>query len=308
MNSATRVRVVEIAARHGFVAQTKPDGSDNYVKNLMFRHSGVRQTVYVGKETGMNAAGDANEYTIAVHPQYFKPHFERPSLGIERTFNARKGGYLFASSNYQAFPSCPGSNQPCGMHLHAPNNQSLEQLFALLAGKEIEVAADIDAKTPSDRAPAPRVRIGHTVREPVRVRFEDSAPGGELSGLVIRAEPIQQILRGEKDWEMRSKAVHKRGRIALIQKGTGQVVGVANLVDCLGPMSDEEMLEHWNHHRIPRELLHSVEVAKWRTAWVLEQVQRLAKPISYVHRSGAVTWVTLDRAVSRDVLAQVDSL
>ena len=51
-------------------------------------------------------------------------------------------------------------------------------------------------------------------------------------GLIIDAPWIDHILEGRKDWEMRSQATSVRGWIGLIRKGSGQVVGIARLVDC----------------------------------------------------------------------------
>lgn len=48
-----------------------------------------------------------------------------------------------------------------------------------------------------------------------------------MDALVIAEPWIGLILDGSKTWEMRSRATRKRGRIALIRKGSGQVVGVA---------------------------------------------------------------------------------
>jgi len=52
-----------------------------------------------------------------------------------------------------------------------------------------------------------------------------------LNGLLIRTLWIGLILRGSKTWEIRGSQTAKRGRIPLIQSGTGTVIGVADLVD-----------------------------------------------------------------------------
>lgn len=61
-----------------------------------------------------------------------------------------------------------------------------------------------------------------------------------LSALLIRSPYIDQILAGSKTWEMRSTATRKHGRIALIQSGTEPVVGAADLVDVVGPLTLKE--------------------------------------------------------------------
>lgn len=113
-----------------------------------------------------------------------------------------------------------------------------------------------------------------------------------FKGLVIAQPWIGMILRDEKTWEMRSRATNIRGQIALIAKGTGQVVGIATLVDSLPPLSPETMQSHFAKHRIPTEKV-AEPGFKWFTPWVLADVRPLDTPISYEHPSGAVTWINL---------------
>jgi hypothetical protein len=49
-----------------------------------------------------------------------------------------------------------------------------------------------------------------------------------MSGLLIREPYIDWILNGPKIWEIRGSRTTKRGRIGLIQSGTGQV-GVSRI-------------------------------------------------------------------------------
>lgn len=120
------------------------------------------------------------------------------------------------------------------------------------------------------------------------------------SALIIRAEPLAKILSGRKTWEMRGRAVGKRGTIGLIEKGSKTIVGVADLVDCRGPLSREEMLANVDKHGIESHRLDSPEVAKWRHAWVLTNARRLQRPVPYRHTS-EVQWVTLDAKLAEAV-------
>ena len=124
-------------------------------------------------------------------------------------------------------------------------------------------------------------------------------------GLIIAEPWISTILAGKKTWEMRSSAIRFRGRFGLIAKGTGTVVGVASLTDVLEPQSDQDMLASIGKHGIPAQMIRSGEVARWRRPWVLEGIQRLETPISYRHKSGAVSWVTLDPEVGLAIQAQL---
>jgi hypothetical protein len=118
-----------------------------------------------------------------------------------------------------------------------------------------------------------------------------------LKGLVIDAPHIDNILAGRKRWEMRPCATRERGPIALIRKGSGLVVGTANLADCIGPLTDYELRAAEPLHRIAAYRLRSAAAARHNHAWILEDVRRLPVPIPYRHPPGAVTWVSLHQAV-----------
>ncbi|MFM9859054.1 ASCH domain-containing protein [Pseudoxanthobacter sp. M-2] len=117
------------------------------------------------------------------------------------------------------------------------------------------------------------------------------------------------ILRGEKTWEMRRTGCQIRGRIALIRKGSGQVVGTADVLGSLPEIaSAEEYGLAEDKHRIPPERQDRAFSDGWRTPWVLERALPLSQPVAYDHPSGAVIWVQLDPRVSAAVEAQVGGL
>ena len=118
-------------------------------------------------------------------------------------------------------------------------------------------------------------------------------PEGVMQGLVIYEPWIGMLLAGNKTWEMRSAPTSKRGIIGLIRKGSGHVVGIANLVDSPRRLNDEEMLARVDKHCIPEPLIRSGSVDKWRCPWVLEDVKALQPSVPYTHPLGAVTWVNL---------------
>nr|WP_274600804.1 ASCH domain-containing protein [Ectothiorhodospira shaposhnikovii] len=126
---------------------------------------------------------------------------------------------------------------------------------------------------------------------------------------MIIADPwIGHILDGTKTWEMRSASVSHRGWFGLIRKGTGAVYGVARLTDVGAPLSLEEMVSTYERHRIPERQIRSGEVAKWNIPWKLEDVRRLASPVPYRHRNGAVTWVELGQDVSDAIARQIGEI
>ena len=54
---------------------------------------------------------------------------------------------------------------------------------------------------------------------------------------MIRPHWIDLILKGTKTWEIRGSRTTARGTIGLIPSGSGTIVGVCEVVDCLGPLS-----------------------------------------------------------------------
>lgn len=113
----------------------------------------------------------------------------------------------------------------------------------------------------------------------------------KLDALIILKEPLDKILSGNKTWEIRGKRCHKRGKIALIQSKSGTVVGTAELIDCIGPLSVAEFNK--NLKKIGgREPLRSRADFYYETtyAWVLQNAKRFKRPIPYRHKAGAVVW------------------
>jgi ASCH domain len=121
-----------------------------------------------------------------------------------------------------------------------------------------------------------------------------------MRGLIIRTEPINEILQGKKTWEIRGARTHIRGTIGLIESGTGTVVGLCELVDCVGPLSLREMRETVRRHGIPLVDLRSRE-GHYKTiyAWVLKNPRRLKTPVSYLHKPGVIIWHPLPDSVLR---------
>jgi hypothetical protein len=127
-----------------------------------------------------------------------------------------------------------------------------------------------------------------------------------MKALVIDEPWISAILLGVKTWEMRKGVCKLRGPIALIRKGSGQVVGIAEVTDCRPPLNTPAAYaEAEPYHRIPPARQGQAFADGWRTPWVLANARPLKKPVPYKHPSGAVIWVTLDDAVSAAISEQV---
>jgi hypothetical protein len=115
---------------------------------------------------------------------------------------------------------------------------------------------------------------------------------GLMRGLVIRQPHIGHIMDGMKSWEMRSTPTKIRGRVGLIEAGSGLIVGEAEIARMQeAPKSYRARHMTRCFHRIPEERYHVMD--KWKWAWVLEQVLRYDEPVAYAHPQGAVIWVSL---------------
>lgn len=115
-----------------------------------------------------------------------------------------------------------------------------------------------------------------------------------MKGLIIDEPWLGKILRGEKVWEMRTTATGIRGRIALIRKGSGRIVGTANLIDSIGPLDMIACRAHRDKHGILSD--QDEVLLRWNHAWVLEGARPLLRDVSYQHPNGAVIWVNLEEA------------
>lgn len=131
-------------------------------------------------------------------------------------------------------------------------------------------------------------------------------------GLCVKAPWSDLILNGVKTWEIRGSRTNIRGTIGIIQSGTGLVMGSADLIDCIGPLTPEQMNANFNNHRVygqfvvrehPSSAIIFAQdcVANNETpmpyknsfAWVLTKAKLFTKPVPYKHPMGAVIWVRL---------------
>jgi hypothetical protein len=123
----------------------------------------------------------------------------------------------------------------------------------------------------------------------------------DMNGLIIRDPWIGKILSGVKTWEMRTRPTLQRGRIGLIRKGTGLVVGVAELVDSLPALDLRAFTSSREWHGIPAAMDSEVFKAGWVYPWVLRNVRSLPQSIRAGQKSGQVTWVRLSPTVIADI-------
>jgi hypothetical protein len=107
-------------------------------------------------------------------------------------------------------------------------------------------------------------------------------------GLIIKKVWLDKIFDEGKVWEMRTTKTKVRGKIGLIEPGTGLIVGEANLIGCSHiPIKPND--KYFNKHKVEdTELL-----KKWKYPWILADAKRYKEPIPYKHPQGAVIWVKL---------------
>jgi ASCH domain len=122
--------------------------------------------------------------------------------------------------------------------------------------------------------------------------------------LLIRHPWIDQILKGKKTWEIRGSRTWVRGQIGLIASRSGTVIGVCDLVDCLGPLTTREYRKNAKKAGMSPK---AATLGHYRKtfAWVVKNPRNLKRPVKYQHPSGAVIWVRLEPAVEKKIRAQL---
>jgi hypothetical protein len=124
-----------------------------------------------------------------------------------------------------------------------------------------------------------------------------------MRALLIRRPWIDLILAGKKTWEIRGARTSIRGRIGLIASRSGTVIGVCDLVDCIGPLTAEQFRKNAKKAGMrPSEA--TLGYYRQTYAWVFEKPRLLKQPGLYQHPSGAVIWVKFNGRVERKILEQ----
>lgn len=126
-----------------------------------------------------------------------------------------------------------------------------------------------------------------------------------LSGLLIRSPFIDWILAGSKTWEICGSSTANRGRIALIQSGSGTVIGVADLVGAVGSLTRRELAA--KARKLGLKKPGTLEPLPYRKtfAWVPKNARTLKTPVRYRHPSGCIIWVNLEPGVQAAISRQL---
>jgi hypothetical protein len=117
-----------------------------------------------------------------------------------------------------------------------------------------------------------------------------------MKALIIKKKWLDLILDRQKFWEIRGANTRIRGKIALIESGSGFVVGTCTIVDCI-KLTEDLFNQHFGDHQISEPYHHLRYQQPY--AWVINPVsiQKYEKPRAYKHPKGAVIWVNLDESL-----------
>lgn len=282
MSASSRASIINLAKTHGFEIIEKRNGKDLYDKLLILQHPVLSSNIYIDKITGISKAGKIRCLKVAVHPDSYREDLENIEAGIRPAINRLTKVNRHSHSGYAGFPYADGNNEPVASAYQVQDLESLQMLLAGVVSKE--------KSHQSSGAVAPVLKRENHVSNSL---FRGDLPA---KALIIETLWIDLILSGQKVWEMRSRACSIRGRIGLIRKGSKQIVGVAELVDSLGPFTEHELRQRRDKHAITEYRLSDDEwMSKWNHAWVLKNVEALPEPVSYNHPNGAVTWVNIGK-------------
>lgn len=111
-----------------------------------------------------------------------------------------------------------------------------------------------------------------------------------MKALIVRKVWIDKIFDGGKTWEMRSRPTNVRGKILIIEAGSGHIVGECVITASPRlPIPDREGNPYFDKHKVEDTSL----LKKWKYPWVLSDAKRYDKSIPYSHPKGAVIWVNI---------------
>ena len=124
-----------------------------------------------------------------------------------------------------------------------------------------------------------------------------------MKALLIKKKWLDLILSGEKTWELRGSNTARRGEIALIESGTGTIVGTCVVEGAEGPLSLSKLKRSKAMHGVAPKEFSDTPPYKRTHAWILGKARRLRRPVRYRHPPGAVIWVDLSSSEARRVRA-----
>lgn len=111
--------------------------------------------------------------------------------------------------------------------------------------------------------------------------------------LIIKKEWLDLILEGKKTFEVRSGNTKIRGKIGLIESGSGLIVGECDLVNSI--IIDNNNIKDVLY----KSCISNPEIInnmyKNPHAWELNNFIRYNQPLKYKHPKGAIIWIDLKK-------------
>lgn len=111
--------------------------------------------------------------------------------------------------------------------------------------------------------------------------------------LIIKRNWLDLILFGQKTFEIRSSNTNIRGNIALIESGSGFIVGRCNIIDSF-ELDKSNIKEILLKSCIENEKI-IYSMYKRPFVWIIDDAFRYNTPIEYKHPKGAVIWVDIEK-------------
>lgn len=109
-----------------------------------------------------------------------------------------------------------------------------------------------------------------------------------MDGLIIKKKWLDAIFQG-KNMEVRGSDTKKRRRIALIESGSGKIIGDTFLSHTYKIRSNQHFKLLYPCHRVIGGFENLGYTTVW--VWVLMGTFKYPEPIPYKHPQGAVIWV-----------------
>ena len=102
--------------------------------------------------------------------------------------------------------------------------------------------------------------------------------------LTIKSRWLKLILEGKKTWEIRNKDLQQLGPVHLSPSGTTDIVATCDIRCCV------RLTPGIFYENMAKHCLSSFSEVKFKTpyAWVLTNIKRVAPPLVYKHKPGAV--------------------
>ncbi len=195
-------------------------------------------------------------------------------------------------------------------HFHPPHELRYRQLADEYGYKfEIKSFTHVSVEACVRRDLKRRNSVGEWVIRDIHSKYlsqrvNEQQEKNVMRALLIRSPHIEKILDGKKIWEIRGSRTDVREQVGLVRSGSGTIIGVCDVVDCIPILTDEQFRRNARKAGLkPSEV--SLGDGQKTFAWVLANPQYLKAPVPYKHPTGAIIWVKLDaqaeKAVQRNV-------